>query len=155
MRRTSTCTARPEVLRHAGRYVRILIDGPRTDGTYTVLEIRARPGEGPPLHLHANEDEHLTVLEGRIAVTLDREEHVLEPGDELTLPRGVPHHVRATSDEARYLAVCTPAGIEDFLRATREEPDGVPIDDDDLAAHLAGAGLRHIRPAAAPPHAAR
>src|SRR3712207_6701829 len=86
MRRTSTCTERPQMLRHTGRDLRILIDGERTDGTYTVVEIRTTPEAGPPLHVHEREDEHLHVLEGRVTVTLDGDVRELGPGDELTLP---------------------------------------------------------------------
>ena len=149
MRRTSTCTERPELFRHAGRTIRVLIDGPRTAKTYTVIEVRTSPDAGPPPHVHANEDEHLHVLEGTLHVTLGDGEHELGPGDELTLPRHVAHHVRAATPEARYLATCTPSGIETFLRATRENCDGSEINPDDFAAHVAGAGLRYLRPAAA------
>ena len=100
--------------------------------------------------MHSCEDEHLHVLEGSLSVLVDDVEHTLGPGDELTLPRDVPHHVRASSAEARYLAVCTPSGLETFLRATRENEDGSEINPDDFAAHVAGAGLRYLRPAAAP-----
>lgn len=148
MRRTSTCTERPELFRHAGRDVRILIDGERTDGGYTVVEVRTTPDAGPPPHVHGSEDEHLHVLEGELTVTLDGAEHSLGPGDELTLPRDIPHHVRAASADARYLTVCTPAGLETFLRATRENEDGSEISSDDFAAHLAGAGLRYLPRAA-------
>ena len=144
MRKTSTCPARPEVFRHAGRAIRVLIDGSRTDRTYTVIEVRTGPDAGPPPHVHEREDEHLHVLEGEVAVTLGDEQHTLGPGDELTLPRGVPHHVRAGGGDARYLAVCTPSGLETFLRATREDEDGAEIDADEVAAHLAGAGLRYL-----------
>ena len=143
MRRTSTCTERPEVFRHAGRSIRILIDGARTDRTYTVVEVRTGVDGGPPPHVHTAEDEHLHVLEGRVVVQLDGAERILGPGDELTLPRDVPHHMRAEKGEARYLTVCTPSGIETFLRATRENA-GSEIHPDDFAAHLAGAGLRYL-----------
>jgi quercetin dioxygenase-like cupin family protein len=145
MRRTSTHAERPEVFRHAGRTIRVLMDAPRSGKTYSVIEVRTEPGAGPPPHVHSLEDEHVHVLEGTVQVTVGDDEHVLGPGDELTLPRHVAHHVRAECGEARYLAVCTPAGIETFLRATRENADGTDINPDDYAAHVAGAGLRFLR----------
>src|SRR5687768_2788938 len=89
MRRTSTCGERPELFRHAGRTIRVLIDGARTAKTYTVIEVRTSPDAGPPLHVHAHEDEHVHVLEGTLTITLGGTEHELGPGDELTLPRDV------------------------------------------------------------------
>ena len=150
MRRTSTHAERPELFRHAGRTIRVLLDGPRTAKSYTVIEVRTSPDAGPPPHVHAHEDEHIHVLEGTLEITLGGVEHELGPGDELSLPRDVAHHVRAATPEARYLATCTPAGIEKFLRATRENCDGTEINPDDFAAHVAGAGLRYLRPAAVP-----
>ena len=35
-----------------------------TGGAYTMIEAIASPGNGPPPHLHKNEDETLYVLEG-------------------------------------------------------------------------------------------
>ena len=149
MRRTPSSEP-PERFRHQGRTIRILLDAPQSDAASTVIEVWTTPGAGPPPHVHAHDDEHLQVLEGRLAVTIGGAEHELGPGDELTLPRAVVHHVRALTPEARYLATCTPAGIELFLRATRENADGTEITPDDFAAHAAGAGLRYLHPAAAP-----
>lgn len=39
-------------------------------------------------------DELVTVVEGRLEVTLGKQSRVLEPGDELFIPRGAPHTVR-------------------------------------------------------------
>jgi uncharacterized cupin superfamily protein len=46
-----------------------------TGGALTVWESTAAPGEGPPLHLHVNEDEFMYVLEGRLRFRLDEIEH--------------------------------------------------------------------------------
>ena len=37
----------------------------------TAFESAAAPGEGPPLHRHASEDEVLYVLKGRLRVKLE------------------------------------------------------------------------------------
>ena len=143
--RASSGGRRPMRLRHAGRLIRILADGARTGGAYTVFEVTLseRPS-GLGLHVHREEDEQVTVLEGRLQVTLDHEVHDLGPGEELVLPRGVPHRVEAASDGARYLATCTPSGIETFLRATSQEPDAPDVVGDDMDAHMAAAGLRVV-----------
>jgi quercetin dioxygenase-like cupin family protein len=38
----------------------------QTNGALTVVETTAPPGEGPPLHVHANEDEALYTLDGTL-----------------------------------------------------------------------------------------
>lgn len=134
----------PVELAHAARHVRILADAVSSKGAETVLEITAERGAGLPRHLHAVEDELLWVVAGTLTVRVDDEPpYDLGPGDELLLPRGVPHEVRVASEVASWLVVCRPAGIEWFLHATAAD-DGAPLDcwDDDVAAHLAAAGIR-------------
>ena len=41
-----------------------------TDGALTVIEATAAPGEGPPLHVHRDQDETIYVLSGRYRVRL-------------------------------------------------------------------------------------
>ena len=38
------------------------------DGNFTVLEVVADPGNGVPMHIHANEDEHFIVLDGTLHI---------------------------------------------------------------------------------------
>jgi uncharacterized cupin superfamily protein len=45
--------------------------GDQTGGVLTVFENVAAPGEGPPLHLHVNQDELMYVLEGSLRLRLE------------------------------------------------------------------------------------
>src|SRR3954464_849128 len=47
------------------------VRGEQSDGRVTALENVIPPGEGPPLHRHANEDETWQVLEGELRFRLD------------------------------------------------------------------------------------
>jgi mannose-6-phosphate isomerase-like protein (cupin superfamily) len=47
--------------------------GAQTDGALTAFESIAPPGEGPPLHLHENQDEIWYAFEGTFRVRLDTE----------------------------------------------------------------------------------
>ena len=49
--------------------------GEETGGAVTVLETVAGPGEGPPLHVHVNDDEFIYVLEGRLRFQLEEAVH--------------------------------------------------------------------------------
>ncbi|MBV9081343.1 MAG: cupin domain-containing protein [Acidobacteriaceae bacterium] len=82
----------------------------------SLLEMNSRPGLEPPLHIHRNEDESFYVLEGRLKVTRDSEELILEPGDSGFLPRGIPHTFKILSSNARWLVYLTPAGFEEYFR---------------------------------------
>jgi hypothetical protein len=47
----------------------------------------------PPAHLHPNQAEHFTVLEGRMHTVIGGIEHTYEPGDEFEVPVGVLHQM--------------------------------------------------------------
>jgi hypothetical protein len=72
-----------------------------------------------------------------------------EAGDFVFGPRGVTHRFRVDSEEARFLLVLTPAGFEDFTRASgwpatadTLSPPNLPAPDAErLAAAIAQTGL--------------
>ena len=49
------------------------VRGEQTGGALCVLENVVAPGEGPPLHTHAREDESWYVLDGDLRFRLDEE----------------------------------------------------------------------------------
>jgi quercetin dioxygenase-like cupin family protein len=57
------------------------------------------PGTFVPPHIHPGQDEFLYILEGRFDFILDGQEAVGEPGDLITLPRGIPHGIFNKSDQ--------------------------------------------------------
>ncbi|HEV2359950.1 MAG TPA: cupin domain-containing protein, partial [bacterium] len=61
-----------------------------TGGAVTALETIAAPGEGPPLHVHA-EDELIHTLEGVFRIKLGGALHELRPGTFVFIPNGTPH----------------------------------------------------------------
>ena len=90
------------------------------------------PGDEPPLHIHAREDEAWYILEGSILFQRGVERVVCQAGDSILLPRGVQHGFAVQSPSARILHFYTPAGVEDAFRrlsvraAERPEPRGRP-----------------------------
>ena len=70
-----------------------------TDGAYVEVEY-THAAERPPLHLHPGQDEHFTVLSGRLHAVVGGVEHDLGPGDVLEVPRGTSHHMWGEPDEA-------------------------------------------------------
>jgi quercetin dioxygenase-like cupin family protein len=92
------------------------VRGEQTEGTLTVFENRVAPGEGPPLHTHANEDESMYVLEGEVRVKLGDEMHAAPAGSFIFIPRGTPHAWQNVGDgPARMLIHFTPSGMERFF----------------------------------------
>lgn len=100
--------------------------GAQTKGALTVFELTAAPDEGPPLHVHANEDEVVYVLEGTLRFKLVDDVRPAPSGAFVYIPRGVPHtwqNVGGT--RARILVIFTPAaaGLETFFDRFAELPD--------------------------------
>jgi mannose-6-phosphate isomerase-like protein (cupin superfamily) len=101
-------------------------NGMSTRGAYSLFEYTV-PAEtsGPPPHLHTREDESFVCLSGRLDVTLGGQQHTLEPGDYLFLPRNVVHTFRNSyADESRIVSVVSPAGLEAYYQALGELPPG-------------------------------
>jgi quercetin dioxygenase-like cupin family protein len=85
-------------------------------GVVGLFESVVPAGEGPPLHIHHNEDEVIHVLAGEYEFWFDGATRRLGPGVSIFLPRGVPHTFRVVSKTpGRNLAVLTPGGFENFF----------------------------------------
>jgi quercetin dioxygenase-like cupin family protein len=96
----------------AGTRVVVHVTAADSGGRLGVWESEEPRGTALPLHVHANEDEQMVVLEGEVGVRLGDETHRLVAGDTLALPRAVPHAHRVHSEVARILTVATPGGFE-------------------------------------------
>ena len=115
-----------------GGVMRILLDGEKTDGQLTVLRSAAASGSASPVHVHAREDEIIVLLRGSGIFWAGDRRYELSEGGVAFLPRNVPHAYRFTSETVDMLAVCTPAGAEEFFRTagwdlSRPKPDGWEI----------------------------
>jgi quercetin dioxygenase-like cupin family protein len=60
----------------------------QTNGALTVVESTAPPGEGPLLHVHANEDEALYTLDGTLRFRMEDEVQTAPAGAFAFIPRG-------------------------------------------------------------------
>lgn len=119
-----------------------------SSGTVGVFESLTPAGEGPPVHVHNNEDEVLHIVDGEFELWLDGKVSRAGQGMSVFLPRGVPHTFRVTGNRpGRVLAITVPGGFENFfVEAAQRDlriPDHMPE-----VADLAGRyGLQFIGPA--------
>ena len=96
-----------------GGEITLAFGAEETAGRLTALVTVAAPGEGPPLHTHANEDECLVVLEGTVRFRLREDVETAPAGSFVYVPRGVPHTWQNAGDTpARILVLFTPSGME-------------------------------------------
>lgn len=94
-----------------------------TNGAFLLFEDFMSQGKTTPLHIHADEDEALYVLEGEIVVHIDGTDHPVGPRGIAIAPRGVAHAFLVTSQTARVLTLQTPGSAEAFYRGASEPAD--------------------------------
>jgi quercetin dioxygenase-like cupin family protein len=75
-----------------------------------VVEYASRPGEEPPDHTHATEDEIFYVLRGALTFRCGDDTFDMDDGGFVFLPRGIPHGYTIRSDDGvRLLVMTSPA----------------------------------------------
>ena len=96
-------------------------------GLLSLTEYICQPNAGPPLHMHAHEDETFWILEGEITFSVDGKKIVAGAGAMVYGPRAVPHAFKnLTGHPARMLLIVTPpANFEAFYaKIGVPNPDG-------------------------------
>ena len=94
----------------------IKISSADTDGAYGLVEVVARKGDGPPLHVHHEEDEWFYALEGEWTVYVADTRLSLTPGSFAFGPKQVPHVFFAETEGAKLLIGLAPVQFEGFIR---------------------------------------
>ena len=106
------------------------VRGEETSGAVLAFESAVGPGEGPPLHVHANEDEILYALAGTYRFRLEDEVRAAPAGSFVFVPRRVRHTWQNVGDgPGRLLVIFTPAGMESFFERFAQLPDDVSVPD--------------------------
>jgi quercetin dioxygenase-like cupin family protein len=99
-----------------GNTYTILVSGEDTAGRYSLIDMYVPPRGGPPAHRHDFE-ESFTVLEGEIEATFRGEKVTVRTGQVIQIPANAPHQLRnGSSQSARLLCLCSPAGQEGMFR---------------------------------------
>jgi quercetin dioxygenase-like cupin family protein len=110
----------PVVGRAAGspRPWNLLLGGPETEGAAMVgAGVLAPRSAGPPLHVHANEDEAFYVCSGVLTAQFGEQRLELHAGEVAWLRRGVPHAFANLSDEpTSIVSFVTPGGLSEMFR---------------------------------------
>jgi quercetin dioxygenase-like cupin family protein len=100
----------------AGVLMKQQLSGEETGGTFSLFENRSGGISKTPIHVHANDDETLFIMEGQMQAIVAGKEQTINAGDSIFLPRGIPHQLMNTSGlPAHYMLLCTPSGFEGFL----------------------------------------
>ena len=100
-----------------GTLTRILADHETTEGRYDLIEGTFQPGVATPLHRHTTYSEHLFVLEGEFRVHTEAGITVVQPGENIFIPRGTVHAVVSGPARSRGLVVASPSGFARLIKA--------------------------------------
>jgi quercetin dioxygenase-like cupin family protein len=88
-----------------------------------VTELRLKPGEEPPLHIHEVTDEWFYVLEGELTCHVGEENLNGKAGAFISMPHGIPHTFSVESAEAHFLVLNTPGGFERMFEMAPKTPE--------------------------------
>ena len=87
--------------------------GDQSGGALTVIEGVSAPGEGPPLHVHREQDEFIYTLDGMFRVRLGDDVIEVLPGSFVFIPRNTPHTWQNVGEEfSRFVPALFPASPE-------------------------------------------
>jgi mannose-6-phosphate isomerase-like protein (cupin superfamily) len=105
-----------------------------TNGAFSVVEIISQPGDGTPIHVHRNEDEHFVILEGTARILYGDKTFDAPAGTSVSASRNIPHAWCNPFDTPfRMVVIASPGGCEDALRVIAKGGD---VDKVALAARL-------------------
>ena len=117
--------------------------GAQSGGQWLALEYTAPPQfAGPPRHWHKVTTEIFFVLEGTLTLTAGEETIQAGPGGYAYVPPGTVHGFSNQTDApARYFAIASPAGLEDYfaemMELIKDEPSWPPKDMSKIVALMA------------------
>ena len=95
-----------------------------TNGAFSVVEIISQPGDGTPIHIHRNEDEHFIILEGTARFLYGDKTFDAAAGSSVSASRNIPHAwCNPFNSPFRMLAIASPGGCEEALRVIAKGGD--------------------------------
>jgi len=103
-----------------GHSFRILADGGRTGGAFSLTEATSPLGAAVGWHAHDASVECFYVAQGRYRLTVSGVEHDLGPGDFALVPPSAPHGFAVLEGDARAIVLFAPAGFEEVFRQMPE-----------------------------------
>ena len=99
----------------------VLLTTEATGGAISVLMAWHKPGEGPPDHVHFNQEEVFFVLEGSYELTVGGETKRVGPGTIVFIPRNVVHSFKNVGDTtACMLDWSLPGGQDHYFKTISE-----------------------------------
>ena len=110
-----------EPIKPFGLDMKVLLTTEATGGAVSVIMGWHKPGEGPPDHLHFNQEEMFFVVEGTYELTVGDRTSTVGPGTIVFIPRNVVHRFKNVGDTtACMLDWSLPGGQDHYFKAISE-----------------------------------
>lgn len=106
-----------------GQLQTLVVGFEQTRGALTMTTVEMPKGPGLPAHAHERTHEALMVLEGRLRLSLDGDEHVLTRGDTASIPAGCEHAYGGDGHYTKMLTMSAPGGLERLIAAAGTATD--------------------------------
>ncbi len=126
-----------------------------TDGRFFAMEFRAKKGFASPLHVHRDADEFFILVSGAARIQHGEDIFEAEPGSLVYGPRQVPHSISVDSEDAKFLLILSPSGMEGFFRevgspakAIELPPPGLELPDREVLMEI---GAKYKQDVVGPP----
>jgi len=98
--------------------MKVLLTTEATRGAISVIMGWHKPGEGPPDHVHFNQEEVFFIVEGTYELTVGDRTSTVGPGTIVFIPRNVVHRFRNVGDTtACMLDWSLPGGQDQYFKA--------------------------------------
>ena len=97
-----------------------VLTGAESGGALGMTVTEGPKGSAVPAHAHAGTYEAIYVLDGRLRVAADGEEHLLTRGDFMSIPAGIEHALSFDAHLTRFATMYGPAGVERFYELAGE-----------------------------------
>ncbi|MES2517526.1 MAG: cupin domain-containing protein [Bacteroidota bacterium] len=123
----------------------VKISGKDTNGQLAVFEYIGNQKVGPSLHIHFDQDEIFTVVEGEYLFQVGDKKDILNVGDTIFLPRQVPHTWIQLSNLGKLIYFLQPAGKMEEFFMTMSNLKGKPSTEEIDKIHAAH-GLKVVGP---------
>jgi len=108
-------------LKAFGLDMKVLLSTEATAGAISVLVAWHKAGEGPPDHVHFDQEEMFFILDGTYELTVANQTSTVGPGTIVFLPRGVVHRFKNIGDTtACMLDWSLPGGQDHYFKAISE-----------------------------------
>ncbi|CDX39870.1 conserved hypothetical protein [Mesorhizobium plurifarium] len=110
-----------------GTHYEMLLTARETGGKLGAFASDAGPGDGPPRHRHLEADELFVILQGRLRFWRAGETFERGAGSMIYIPAGV-EHTFVVIENARWIAILSPGGLEGFFPAVAGQGLEIPRD---------------------------